>query len=816
MATPIVAWGVTSQSSAVSSGDAVPVAPAAGDLVFVSITVANDSGSPPTVTPASGWEIVDNQTFTVYGAYPSRNVLMKKVIGSSEASNLGSTYTTNANLLTTTDAWGVRGCDPASMTIAVTANTTDSNLMFADASSSTGALIIRLATNHTPNPGFWADVGPSGHTRINNKKSVEPNTGLYYKTSTGSTAGPAGPVTLANGGTVIPTFSYTISLADSSGPDVTPPTITSSATLSIMEGNTLSHALTADETVTWSISGGADAAAFTLTGSTLSLPAQTYPSGPLVVVVRATDAAGNWTEQTITVTITEGPVVQVVGYTSGTTSAGAVAGTLPGDIQIALAYRDGSNTLPTLAAGWTELNSTAGASTNSSRLCHRVAGASNTGSGTFTSSTTTALITLRPKAGYTLSVGASAAPQTGATNTLTYGTLALQGAINRVFGFVGHRSVNTTIESPPTGMENLFSVLDGTDEVAVHATPGSVSSWPSTTKTITGTASGWRTHVLEIVATPEGLPTITGTASGALSALSALSAAAPSVTGAAARSLAPGALSSAGSVSITASASSLVGALTLAAIGEVGFTTIEGVASLDLSSLAVIAAGAPQTAGQASTAISGLTVSAQGSLAASGALSGLLAPLSAEGDGSAPVSGAAQGVFAASAASEGAVSIDGGAGASIAPLSLLSFGAAGLAPIDGAAFLLLDVVSALASGAPSVTGAAAASASFSASASGSALINGAGAGAVGAVAASAGSVSVAGVASAGVGAEAEAEGEPYIDAAASLALAGLLAASEGEPSVTGAVMAQIEPLMLTAEGTVRNLRIGRRLVIVVG
>lgn len=499
--TPVVAWGVTSQSSALSSVDAVPVAPTAGDLVFVSITAANESGGAPTVTPASGWEIVDNQTFSIYGAYPARNVLMKKVIGSSEASNLGATFTTNANLSTTTDAWGIRGADPASVAISITSNTTDSNLMWGSVATTSGALILRLATNHSAGAGYWGNVGPSGHTRLSNKKSVEPNTALYYATATGATTGTAGPSPLANGGNVTPTFSYTISLADSSGPDVTAPTITSSASPSVAEGSALSHSLTANEAVTWTKAGGADAASFTLSGSTLSLPAQTYPSGPFVVVVRATDAASNWTEQTITVSITEAPAVQIIGFTSGTTAAAAVSGTLPGDLQIAFAYRENSNTLPTLAAGWTEVKSTTGGQNNSSRLSWRIAGASNIATGTFTSATTTIMLTLRPKTGYTLAIGATANALTGATNSLNYGTLSLEGGPNRVFGFVGHRSINTNIETPPTGMENVASVLDGTDEAAVHATPNSVSSWPTTPQTITGTASGWRTHVLEVRAT---------------------------------------------------------------------------------------------------------------------------------------------------------------------------------------------------------------------------------------------------------------------------------------------------------------------------
>lgn len=47
------------------------------------------------------------------------------------------------------------------------------------------------------------------------------------------------------------------------------PTITSGTTKSVAENATLSHALTADQTVTWAITGGADSAKFEISGSTL-------------------------------------------------------------------------------------------------------------------------------------------------------------------------------------------------------------------------------------------------------------------------------------------------------------------------------------------------------------------------------------------------------------------------------------------------------------------------------------------------------------------------------------------------------------------
>jgi lysophospholipase L1-like esterase len=88
--------------------------------------------------------------------------------------------------------------------------------------------------------------------------------------------------------------------------DAVAPSITSAAVIDAVEGSPKNHTLTANEIVTWSKTGGADAGLFTLAGSTLSLPSQTYAPGgdnDRVVQVTATDSAGNATSQTITFNI---------------------------------------------------------------------------------------------------------------------------------------------------------------------------------------------------------------------------------------------------------------------------------------------------------------------------------------------------------------------------------------------------------------------------------------------------------------------------------------------------------------------------------
>lgn len=93
------------------------------------------------------------------------------------------------------------------------------------------------------------------------------------------------------------------------------PVITSASTFNCAENATLSHALTANESVTWSIVGGADQARYEISGSTLrwasngtkdfEAPDDTDTNNTYIVDVRATDTGGLFTDQTITGTVTD-------------------------------------------------------------------------------------------------------------------------------------------------------------------------------------------------------------------------------------------------------------------------------------------------------------------------------------------------------------------------------------------------------------------------------------------------------------------------------------------------------------------------------
>lgn len=95
------------------------------------------------------------------------------------------------------------------------------------------------------------------------------------------------------------------------GSDTTPPVITgpsgatgSTATISTTAPATAVHTYSANESVVWSLNGGANVGLFGINSSTGALAFNTAPTaGTYVVGVRATDGSGNATTQTLTVTV---------------------------------------------------------------------------------------------------------------------------------------------------------------------------------------------------------------------------------------------------------------------------------------------------------------------------------------------------------------------------------------------------------------------------------------------------------------------------------------------------------------------------------
>lgn len=176
-----------------------------------------------------------------------------------------------------------------------------------------------------------------------------------------------------------------------------------------------------------------------------------------------------------------------VGQATGTTSA-----TLPsfqaGDLALVFAFRDGSTTAPSLPSGWTNILTRGTTTSCSQRVGWRRLQTGDTSTGTWTNATSVVVVIYRSSTSAAFVGGSAANGDT--TNTANFPAVTFQrtDGTSWAVGFIGHRSTNTNIESPPTGMTNRSDVADATDEAAGHDTNGGVTGWSSTNQTITGTA----------------------------------------------------------------------------------------------------------------------------------------------------------------------------------------------------------------------------------------------------------------------------------------------------------------------------------------
>jgi hypothetical protein len=213
-------------------------------------------------------------------------------------------------------------------TLQLTGNSVAEN---AAVNTTVGTLSVTSGTTGTP--AYTLTDSAGGKFNLSGS-TLRTNAALDYETATSHNV----TVSVSGLTPAVSAATFTIIVTNV---DDTAPLITSTNTVSNVENTVLAHTLTANETVTWAIVGGADAARFELSGSTLrwasngtkdfEAPDDADTNNTYVVQVRATDlVALPSATQTITVTVTDvfeaptAPVNTVAPVLSGTPTQGQV------------------------------------------------------------------------------------------------------------------------------------------------------------------------------------------------------------------------------------------------------------------------------------------------------------------------------------------------------------------------------------------------------------------------------------------------------------------------------------------------------------
>ncbi len=189
--------------------------------------------------------------------------------------------------------------------------------------------------------------------------------------------------------------------------------------------------------------------------------------------------------------------ISYVGSASSSTTTITPPTHQAGDLFLILAFRDGSSSTPSMPLDYTQIKTVTANSAGAMWAYKLATSASETG-GTWTNATGLLLMVYRGTDNITPIGGSST--NTAASTTVTYGATNMADTTGNswVVGAAATRSIDTTIETPPTGMTNRLSLLDAVQEIAGHDTNGGVVSWPTRTVAIGGTSSGWAGFTVEI------------------------------------------------------------------------------------------------------------------------------------------------------------------------------------------------------------------------------------------------------------------------------------------------------------------------------
>lgn len=179
-----------------------------------------------------------------------------------------------------------------------------------------------------------------------------------------------------------------------------------------------------------------------------------------------------------------------------------------GDIIFIFAFNSGAATNPSLPAGWTSL----GTNNNNSvggRIGYKIAQSASETSGTWTNATQLVCAVYRNQStnkNPIATLSANAAGNANLNTTVLYQALVpMQCGTSWVIAFAAIKSIDTALETPPTGLVNKLTSVGATVELAMHDSNGILQSFRTSgggnlSVSIGGTAGAWQTWRVELMA----------------------------------------------------------------------------------------------------------------------------------------------------------------------------------------------------------------------------------------------------------------------------------------------------------------------------
>lgn len=477
----------------------------AGDLMIVYfVSIETQSASYP-VMLLTGWTRALPTVNAIYaGRFPVSFDVFTRVATASEPSTY--TITSSAAAEVSTATASVRGETNYRISSATIPSSMEGGTGYMDFPSMTtvaDTLVLLLGGTPQAGPDAWCQIVPAGTSPAN---VVPANSKFGSAHYVKNTSGPTGTNTVLLNNTQAPAAAYTMVFEPSGPPTLNTLTLSKS---SVYVGS-------ANGTIVGSIQGGTagsilevtpSGGTFIVSGNNLVVNTPPPTAGPISVVIKETLAGATNSPNTTTVVVNveEQPPIQFIKAASGV-ATGTIEDLNEGDLIIVFSYRDGSASAPPLPAGFTDIRSGTAVS-QGYRVGYKWATQGSNSLGSWGQATSIVAAAYRSKPYFEMSIGNSTSA-TAVSTTVNYPAFTLQNTngTSWITCMGAHRAVNTSIETPPAGMVNRISVVDTTDEMALHDTNGGVETWASTSVPVGGTSSGWMTAMVEIKVTDNTPP----------------------------------------------------------------------------------------------------------------------------------------------------------------------------------------------------------------------------------------------------------------------------------------------------------------------
>jgi hypothetical protein len=186
-----------------------------------------------------------------------------------------------------------------------------------------------------------------------------------------------------------------------------------------------------------------------------------------------------------------------------------------GDLIVFISYRSDGNFNSSLPSGYVQNTRNSG-SGNGQIIATRIASSSSESTPSIADATQVIIAIYRSTTGKVI-LASSGSVSSSSSTTVIYSTVSFSGSnITDKWhvGMAGHKSIDTSLQTAPTGMTNRASQVGGSEgHLVLHDTNANQATWNQQSVSVGGTSNIWRSAIIEVLELDATYPSGGGTPS---------------------------------------------------------------------------------------------------------------------------------------------------------------------------------------------------------------------------------------------------------------------------------------------------------------